>query len=102
MDFKVRIKIYNRNNIRTTIRKKSINISIPSFLPKEEILKKIEEMKDWAKKEILQNPQKFEQKSIKNYYDNQEVLIGRDKYILKIEHLIIIYFDLILYIEIKL
>ncbi len=87
MEFKVRIKIHNRNNIRTTIRKKSINISIPRFLPKEEIFKKVEKMKDWAKKEILDNPQKFKQEPIKNYYDGQEIIIGGERYILKFKYL---------------
>ena len=87
MEFKVRIKTQNRRNIRTTIRKKSINISIPRFLPREEIFKKVEEMKAWAKKEILENPQKFKKEPIKNYYDNQEISLGSEKYILKIEYL---------------
>src|SRR3989344_9326590 len=87
MEFKVRVKIHNRNNTRTTIRNKSINISIPNFFSREEIFKETLRMKSWAKEKILESPEKFKQEPKKEYCDGQEIVVGDKKYILKIAYL---------------
>ena len=86
IDFKVKVKIENRENTRATLRNRSINISIPNFIPREEIFKEIIKMKSWAKESILKNPEKFKPEPIKSYLDNQEIQIRDDKYILNIEY----------------
>ncbi len=87
IEFKVRIKIENRNNSRVTISRKSVNLSVPNFLSREEIFREILRMKAWAKEKILENSQKFKSEPVKNYYDNSEIYIGNEKYLLKIKYL---------------
>ena len=86
IDFNVKIKIEHRHSSRVSISRKSINISIPSFLPREKIFNEIEKMKSWAKERILKNPENFKPEQIKSYHDNQEIQVGSEKYILKIEY----------------
>ena len=83
IEFKFRVKIENRENTRATLRNRSINISVPNFLSREEIFKEITKMKSWAKESILKNPEKFKSEQIKSYSDNQEIQVGNDKYLLK-------------------
>ena len=87
IEFKVRIKIENRNSSRVTISRKSVNLSVPNFLSREEIFREILRMKAWAKEKILENSQKFNPEPVKNYYDNQEIHVGSEKYLLKIKYL---------------
>ncbi len=87
IEFKVRIKIENRNNSRVTISRKSVNLSVPNFLSREEIFREILRMKAWAKEKILEHSQKFKPEPVKNYYDNQEIYVGSEKYLLKIKYL---------------
>jgi len=84
--FVVKILIEKRNNFRVSIRKQSINIHAPNFLPREELSKNIEKMKSWAKQKILQNPEKFQREPIKVYNNGQEIIVGADKYSLSIDY----------------
>src|SRR3990167_9464980 len=86
IDFNVKIKIEHRHSSRVSISRKSINISIPSFLPREKIFNEIEKMKSWAKEKIIKNPEKFKPEQIKSYHNDQEIQVGSEKYILKIEY----------------
>ena len=84
--FILKVKLEKRNNFRVSLGKKSINIRTPNFLPREELFKKIEMMKNWAKQKILENPKKFKQVQPRSYYSGQEINVGDNKYLLKIEY----------------
>lgn len=47
----VKIHFENRKSCRVSIRKKIINIRIPSFLPREEKIKQLERMKSLGEEE---------------------------------------------------
>jgi predicted metal-dependent hydrolase len=86
IEFPVKIKIHRRDNTRVTIRNKSISISVPSFLPRSEIRENIEKMKEWAKKKILESPEKFKDEPIKPYLNGQEIAVGNERYYLDMEY----------------
>lgn len=81
----MKIHFENRKGCRVSIRKKTINIRIPSFLPKEEKIYQLKRMKAWAKKKIMENPEKFKPDLQKEYNDEDLLKIGDEEYTLKIE-----------------
>ena len=74
-EYLTKIHFENRKDCRASIRKKTINIRIPSHISKGEKVKHIERMKEWAKKKIMENPDKFKQEPQKEYNDG-DVLFG--------------------------
>ena len=85
INYLMKIHFENRKNCRVSIRKKTINIRIPSFLPKKEKIDKLIRMKIWAKKKIIENPEKFKPDIQKEYNDKDILKIGDEEYTLKIE-----------------
>ena len=81
----MKIHFENRKSCRVSIRKKTINIRIPSFLPKEEKIDQLKRMKNWAKKKIMEDPEKFKPDPQKEYNDEDLLKIGDEEYTLKIE-----------------
>ena len=85
INYLMKIHFENRKNCKVSIRKKIINIRIPSFLPKKEKIDKLIRMKVWAKKKIIENPEKFKPDIQKEYKDKDLLKIGDEEYTLKIE-----------------
>jgi predicted metal-dependent hydrolase len=81
----VKIHFENRRNCRVSIRKRAVNIRIPSFLSKEEKTKQLERMKAWARKKVLENPEKLKPESQKEYNNEDLLKIGYEEYTLNIE-----------------
>jgi len=81
----VKIHFEKRKNTSVSIRRTNINIRIPYFLSQKEKVKRIQSMKLWAKKKILNNPDCFKPEPQKEYYDGEKLIIGDEKYILRIE-----------------
>ena len=81
----IKIHFENRKSCRVSIRKKTINIRIPSFLSREEKIKQLERMKAWAKKKIMENPERFKPYPQKEYNDGDLLKIGDEEYTFKIE-----------------
>jgi len=85
-DYKVKIKISRRSSFKVSISKETINIKAPNHLTREELQKNIEKMKLWAKNKIIENPEKFVRETTKPYYDGQEIIVGKEKYFLRISY----------------
>jgi len=85
INYLMKIHFEKRKSCRVSIRKKTINIRIPSFLPKKEKIDKLIRMKIWAKKKIIENPEKFKPDIQKEYNDKDLLKIVDEEYILKIE-----------------
>ena len=85
--FKYLVKIHyvHRRNCRVSIRKKAINIRIPSILNQEEKTRQLTRMKTWAKNKLKENPDRFKPESQKEYKKGDKLKIADDEYILKIE-----------------
>jgi hypothetical protein len=81
----VKIHFENRKNCRVSIRKKAVNIRIPSFLSKEEKADQLNRMKTWAGKKLLENPEKFKPEPQKEYKNEDILKIGDEEYSLKIK-----------------
>ena len=81
----VKIHFEKRKNCRVSIRKKAINIRIPSFLSKREKADQLNRMKSWARKKILENPEKFKPETQKEYKNEDVLKIGDEEYTLKIK-----------------
>jgi len=81
----VKIHFENRKNCRVSIRKKAVNIRIPSFLSKEEKADQLNMMKAWAGKKLLENPEKFKPEIQKEYKNKDILKIGSEEYSLKIK-----------------
>lgn len=81
------VKIYyeNRNNSRVSIGKQAINIRLPSFLNREERFKQLFRMKVWARKKLIENPEKFKQEIQKQYRNGDILKVGNKEYRLKID-----------------
>jgi predicted metal-dependent hydrolase len=81
----VKIHFENRKNCRVSIRKKTVNIRIPSFLSKEEKADQLSMMKNWAGKKLLENSEKFKPEPQKEYKNEDILKIGDEEYSLKIK-----------------
>ncbi len=81
----VKIHFENRKNSRVSIRKKAVNIRIPSFLSKEEKADQLNRMKSWARKKLLENPEKFKPEPQKEHKNEDILKIGNEEYSLKIK-----------------
>jgi len=81
----VKIHYEKRRNCMVSIRKRAINIRIPSFLNREEKARQLKRMKAWAMKKLMENPEKFKPKPQKDYNDGDLLKIGDEEYTLKIE-----------------
>jgi predicted metal-dependent hydrolase len=82
------LKIYYecRNNVRTSIRKKIINIRIPTHLSKKQKHQQLESMKQWAIHKIQSNPEQFKAEKQKTYTHNQQLQVGIQHYTLDIQY----------------
>ena len=80
----VKIHYENRRNCRVSIRKRAINIRIPSFLSREEKSKELSRMRAWVKKKIMENPEKFKSEPQKEYKDKDILKIGDEEYTFRI------------------
>ena len=80
----VKIHYEKRDNCRVSIRKKTINIRIPSHLGGEERLRQLTEMKQWAVNKLKENPDKFKPEVQKEYKDGDIFMVGDDEYVLRI------------------
>lgn len=81
----VKIHFETRKNCRVSVRKRVVNIRIPSFLSKNEKDKQLERMKTWATKKILENPEKFKPYPKKEYKNADRLKIGNEEYTLEIK-----------------
>lgn len=81
----VKIHFENRKNSRVSIRKNAVNIRIPSFLSKEEKADQLNRMKSWARKKLLENPEKFKPEPQKEHKNEDILKIGNEEYSLKIK-----------------
>jgi len=81
----VKIHFEKRKNCRVSVRKKTINIRIPSFLDKDEKVKQLERMKTWAERKIIEKPEKFRPEPQKEYENYDLLKIGDEKYRLMIK-----------------
>jgi predicted metal-dependent hydrolase len=86
VDYTVKIHYERRKNTTVSIRKQIINIRIPSFLSQKEKNNQLNKMKKWAEEKIRSNPEKFKPKPCKNYHDKDVFNVGKERYILNIEH----------------
>ncbi|MBI4919245.1 M48 family metallopeptidase [archaeon] len=83
-EYLVNVFYENRRDCSVSIGK-SVNIRIPLSLTREEQFKKLIEMKNWALKKILENPEKHRTKSQKNYQNGDLLKVNNDEYQLSIE-----------------
>ena len=83
--YPVKIHYEKRDNCAVSIRKKAINIRIPSFLGREERSGQLIKLKRWAIDKLRENPEKFKPE-IHIEYKNGDILTVDDvEYTLKIE-----------------
>ncbi len=80
----VKIHYEKRNDCRVSIRKKTINIRIPSFLSEEERHRQLTNLKQWAINQLKDNPERFKPEAQKEYRDGDTIAVGDDEYVLKI------------------
>jgi len=85
IQYLLKIHYENRKNSSVSIRRTRINIRIPSFLNREEKTRQLLSMKLWAKKKLMENPDRFKPKPQKEYKDGDKLKIGDEEYTLKIE-----------------
>ena len=86
IQFLIKIHFEKRKNSSVSIRKTNINIRIPNFLSQKEKTQRINSMKLWAKKKILNNPEYFKPEIQKEYNDGEKIIIGNEEYILSIKY----------------
>ena len=80
----VRIHCEYRRNTRVYIGRNCVSIRIPSFLGKEEQLQQLNRMKDWVRKKLLANHDKFKPMPHKEYKDGDLLSFNGKKYRLEI------------------
>ena len=85
IQYLVKIHYENRKNSSVSIRRTRINIRIPSFLNREEKARQFLSMKLWAKKKLMENPDRFKPKPQKEYKDGDKLIVGDEEYTLRIE-----------------
>ncbi|MCJ7570806.1 MAG: M48 family metallopeptidase [Candidatus Thermoplasmatota archaeon] len=85
IQYQVKIHFEKRKNSSVSIRRTNINIRIPYFLSQKEKTQRIQSMKYWAKKKILNNPECFKPETQKEYNDGEKILVGDEEYNLRIE-----------------
>lgn len=79
------IHIEDREKAKVSISRKSIHIKVPRSLTREEIFRQIIEMKQWARKKLLENPEKFSSFISKEYRNGDVLRVGADEYVLHID-----------------
>jgi len=80
----IKIHYEERNDCRVTIRKETINIRISSFLDEEERHRQLRNLKQLAIDRLKENPERFKPDVQKEYKDGDTIVVGNDKYALKI------------------
>ncbi|MDO9538366.1 MAG: M48 family metallopeptidase [Thermoplasmata archaeon] len=83
--YSVKIHYEKRDNCAVSIRKKAINIRIPSFLGREESSRQLIMMKRWAINKLRENPEKFKPDIQKEYKNGDMLTVGQEEYTLEIE-----------------
>ena len=63
-----------------------MNIRIPLGMPREAIFKQVKEMKLWAKKKLEEKPLIIKKKGSKEYNDGENIIVGKDEYLLRINY----------------
>lgn len=83
--FKVKIHYEYRNSWTVSVGNGTVNIRIPVLLNRKESVKKVQELKAWAKKKILEDPRRFRLDTQKEYKNGDILKVGSEKYFLEIE-----------------
>ncbi|MGH7889370.1 MAG: hypothetical protein ACRENF_02320, partial [Thermodesulfobacteriota bacterium] len=78
--YPVRIHYEYRRNTRAYIGRNRVNIRISSFLNREEQLEQLTQMKDWARKKLQTNQDKFKPKPHKEYKDGDILSFNGEEY----------------------
>ncbi|MDG6224865.1 MAG: M48 family metallopeptidase [Candidatus Thermoplasmatota archaeon] len=84
MKYPVKIHYEKRNDCIASIRKRSINIRIPSYLSEEEKHKQLTKLKQWAIEKIKEDPERFKLESRREYIDGDIITVGSEEYVLNI------------------
>ncbi|OGJ18241.1 hypothetical protein A3K73_00380 [Candidatus Pacearchaeota archaeon RBG_13_36_9] len=85
-DYQVRIIIEDRIDSKVSVNQKIISMHLPDCLSREELFRELLKMKLWARQKILENPGKFQRRPLKEYKDGHEIVVGSEKYTLRIQH----------------
>ncbi|MFH1276734.1 MAG: SprT family zinc-dependent metalloprotease [Candidatus Woesearchaeota archaeon] len=85
-EYAVNVHLERRNDARVSIGRSGVNIRIPLGMPREAIFKNIQEMKAWAKKKLEEKPLIIKKKGSKEYNDGDNLIVGKDEYLLKINY----------------
>ncbi len=80
----VKIHYEKRDNCKVSVRKKTVNIRIPSHLSRKERLRQLTELKQWAINKLEERPEKFKPEVQKEYKDGDILVVGVDEYVLRI------------------
>lgn len=85
-EYEVNIYLEIRNNARVSLGRSGVNIRIPLSLPREEMSRQIQEMKQWARKKLKETPLEIKRKGSKEYNDGDCLIVGKDEYLLMINY----------------
>lgn len=82
--YPIEIHLEQRRNSRVAIGKRAIYIRLPMSLKRTERLRQIGKLKDWARRTIKRNLQRFETQFVKEYRDGDVLAVGNKEYVLRI------------------
>lgn len=74
-----------RKTVRYSIAKKSINMLLPKFYDKAQVISEYHKLKNWCFKEFKKNPSLLERFKTKEYLDKHSIEIFQQAFILRIK-----------------
>ena len=83
--FFVKIRSTRKSRVTASISKGNVNITVPSFLNREEKYKEILKMRSWAIDEIKNNTERFIPEKEKEYKDNDLLILNNKEYKINIK-----------------
>lgn len=85
ISYPVNIHVEQRDNAVVSIGKKTISIRLPRALTREQLSREILRMELWAKRKIAESPERFRPKAPRTYADGDELKVGKETFVLRIE-----------------
>jgi len=85
-EYIVEIYTEERNNATVSIRKNKIIIRVPININREEQFRHILQMKQWAMKKIMSNPERFKRREEKQYKSGDILQINDEQFSLEIDY----------------
>ncbi|MDP2907021.1 MAG: DUF45 domain-containing protein [Nanoarchaeota archaeon] len=83
--YPVKIHYEDRKDSTVSIGKTAITIHLPLCMSREEISREELKLKAWARKKLLENPERHMPKAAREYKDGETLKVGNEEYLLKIE-----------------